>query len=63
MLKDLWNILIGSIFILVGLLVLSLFTIWVFYGLGYKNGQLDYQRGIIEYELTDKGYKQITEDE
>lgn len=28
-------------------------------GSGYERGQLDYQRGIIEYELTDTGYNHI----
>lgn len=27
----------------------------------YKYGQLDYQRGIIKYELTESGYKEIHE--
>ena len=25
----------------------------------YKEGQLDYQRGIIKYELTETGYKDV----
>lgn len=28
---------------------------------GYKQGQLDYQRGKIKYELTEAGYKEIVE--
>lgn len=30
---------------------------------GYQSGQLDYQRGIIQYELTDNGYIQHFEGE
>jgi len=26
----------------------------------YKRGQLDYQKGIVQYELTEDGYKEIT---
>ena len=30
---------------------------------GYKEGQLDYQRDIILYELTEDGYKEVIKDE
>jgi hypothetical protein len=28
---------------------------------GYREGQLDYQRGNVKYELTETGYKEIIE--
>ena len=28
---------------------------------GYREGQLDYQRGKVKYELTETGYKEIIE--
>lgn len=28
----------------------------------YRNGQLDYQRGVIEYELTEDGYRQLVKE-
>lgn len=28
---------------------------------GYRNGQLDYQNGVIKYEVTENGYKELVE--
>ena len=51
--KSTWNMFFGfwiTILVLFGLIV-GLIFVFPGYHIGYKKGQLDYQRGIIKYEI------------
>lgn len=57
----------GKLWFISGLLIGSLSTLVILFSPifndAYKRGQLDYQKGIVKYELTETGYKEVVTDE